>query len=54
MGVTGLQIRAADALHVGLADWCVSHDQIAELDRCLDRMSWSVHPRRRCAPWWPH
>lgn len=45
MGVTGLQIRAADALHVGLADWCVSHDQIAELDRCLDRMSWSVHPQ---------
>lgn len=45
MGVTGLPIRAADALYTGLADWCISHEQIAELDRCLDRMSWSVHPR---------
>lgn len=54
MGVTGLQIRAADALHVGLADWCVSHDQIAELDRCLDRMSWSVHPQEALRTRWPH
>ena len=38
-------MASADALHVGLADWCVSHDQIAELDRCLDHMSWSVHPQ---------
>ncbi|MEG4314437.1 enoyl-CoA hydratase/isomerase family protein [Pseudomonas sp. FIP_A4] len=43
MGVTGLPIRAADALHAGLADWCISHEQIAELDRCLDHMSWSIH-----------
>ncbi|OOE10417.1 crotonase [Stutzerimonas degradans] len=45
MGVTGLPIRAADALHAGLADWCISHEQIAELDRCLDHMSWSIHPQ---------
>ena len=45
MGVTGLPIRAADALHAGLADWCNSHEQIAELDRCLDHMSWSIHPQ---------
>ncbi len=45
MGVTGLPIRAADALHAGLADWCIGHEQIAELDRCLDHMSWSIHPQ---------
>lgn len=45
LGVTGLQIRAADALYAGLADWCIAHDQIAELDRCLDHMSWTVHPQ---------
>ena len=45
MGVTGLPIRAVDALHAGLADWCIGHEQIAELDRCLDHMSWSIHPQ---------
>lgn len=44
LGVTGQQIRAADALYAGLADWYISHDQIADLDRCLDAMSWNIHP----------
>ena len=45
LGVTGVQVRAADALYAGLADWCIPSEQIAELDRCLDGMSWSVHPQ---------
>lgn len=44
LGVTGQQIRAADALYARLADWHIGHDQIAELDRCLDEMSWTIHP----------
>ncbi|MOA03413.1 3-hydroxyisobutyryl-CoA hydrolase [compost metagenome] len=45
LGVTGVQIRAADALYAGLADWCLPSEQIAELDRCLDNLSWTVHPQ---------
>ncbi|SFP98197.1 enoyl-CoA hydratase/isomerase family protein [Pseudomonas borbori] len=45
LGVSGLQVRAADALYAQLADWCLPSEQIAELDRCLDRMSWTSHPR---------
>lgn len=44
LGVTGLQVRAADALYAGLADWCISSSQIAELDHCLNKMSWSNTP----------
>ncbi|MDH4609113.1 enoyl-CoA hydratase/isomerase family protein [Pseudomonas sp. BN102] len=44
LGVTGLQVRAADALYARLADWCLPSEQIAELDRCLDQMSWTTHP----------
>lgn len=45
LGVSGLQVRAADALYARLADWCITSEQIAELDRCLDSMSWISHPR---------
>ncbi len=45
LGVTGVHIGAAGALHAGLADHCIAHDQLAELDRCLDGMAWSVHPQ---------
>lgn len=45
LGVTGVQIRAADALYAGLADWCLPSEQLAELDRCLDNLSWTVHPQ---------
>ncbi len=45
LGVTGVQIRAADALYAGLADWCLPSEQLGELDRCLDNLSWTVHPQ---------
>ena len=45
LGVTGTQIRAADALYTGLADWCLSSEQLPELDRCLDNLAWNTHPR---------
>ncbi|HUE94750.1 enoyl-CoA hydratase/isomerase family protein [Pseudomonas sp.] len=45
LGVSGLQVRAADALYARLADWCITSEQIADLDRCLDGMSWTHHPR---------
>jgi len=45
LGVSGLQVPAADALYARLADWCITSEQIAELDRCLDSMSWTNHPR---------
>lgn len=44
LGVTGLRVRAADALYARLADWCLPGEQIAELDRRLDQMSWTTHP----------
>jgi enoyl-CoA hydratase/carnithine racemase len=44
LGVTGVQVRAADALYAGLADWCISSTQIAELDHCLNNMSWPQQP----------
>ncbi|HZJ92111.1 MAG TPA: enoyl-CoA hydratase/isomerase family protein [Thiopseudomonas sp.] len=40
MGVTGHPVGAADALQIGLADWFLYHEQICELDRCLDNMHW--------------
>lgn len=45
LGVTGIQIRAADALYAGLADWCITSSQIPELDHCLNNMSWTDQPR---------
>lgn len=45
LGVSGVQIRAADALYSGLADWCIASSQIAELDHCLNNMSWASHPQ---------
>lgn len=45
LGVTGNQIRAADALYAGLADWCLPSEQLAEFDRCLDNLSWNTPAR---------
>jgi enoyl-CoA hydratase/carnithine racemase len=45
LGVSGLQVRAADALYARLADWCLPSEQIAELDRGLDSLSWTAPPR---------
>ncbi|MES2868659.1 MAG: enoyl-CoA hydratase/isomerase family protein [Pseudomonadota bacterium] len=44
LGVSGIQVRAADALYARLADWCITRSQIAELDHCLNHMSWTSQP----------
>lgn len=44
LGVTGVQIGAADALYCGLANWYLPSDALAELDRKLDRLQWCSHP----------
>ena len=44
LGVTGVQIRAADALYCGLADWHLDSARLAELDQKLDRLHWHDSP----------
>lgn len=44
LGVTGTHIRAADALYCGLADYCISSEDVAELDQALDSQNWSADP----------
>ena len=44
LGVTGCQIRAADALYANLADYCVPSEQLAELDAALDQLNWTGAP----------
>lgn len=44
LGVTGVQIRAADALYCGLADWYMDSDRLAVLDRKLDQLTWQDSP----------
>lgn len=44
LGVTGVQIRAADALYCGLADWCIDSAKLAELDQKLDQLAWQGSP----------
>lgn len=46
LGVTGSQIRAADAIYSGLADWCLPRELLTELDRCLDNMNWTIAPQK--------
>lgn len=41
LGVTGVQISAADALYCGLADWQVDSELLPRLDKELDRLPWS-------------
>lgn len=42
LGITGVHVRAADALATGLADFCVSREQFAALDQALDSQVWSL------------
>lgn len=42
MAVSGNMIDAADALHVGLADWLVTAEGIANLDARLDQLDWAL------------
>ena len=44
LGVTGVQIRAADALYCGLADWYLDSAKLADLDQKLDRLHWHESP----------
>ena len=44
LGVTGVQIRAADALYCGLADWYIDSATLTELDRQLDCLQWHDSP----------
>lgn len=44
LGVTGLQIQAADALYCGLADWYVDSRHLAQLDHELATMVWRTDP----------
>ncbi|AVE03942.1 crotonase [Pseudomonas palleroniana] len=44
LGVTGVQIRAADALYCGLADWHLDSAHLAELDQKLDHLQWHDSP----------
>lgn len=44
LGVSGVQIRAADALYCGLADWCLNSDMLPRLDHMLDHLAWKKNP----------
>lgn len=44
LGVTGVQIEAADALYCGLANWFVDSERLATLDERLARIVWSDYP----------
>ncbi|MNJ42554.1 2,3-dehydroadipyl-CoA hydratase [compost metagenome] len=44
LGVSGVQVQAADALYCGLADWYLDSSKLAQLDERLDTLSFSEHP----------
>lgn len=44
LGVTGVQIRAADALYCGLADWYLDSARLADLNQKLDSLQWHESP----------
>lgn len=44
LGVTGRQVRAADALYAGLADWCLPSNLLVDFDAYLDQMAWTTEP----------
>ncbi|WP_150634334.1 enoyl-CoA hydratase/isomerase family protein [Pseudomonas fluorescens] len=44
LGVSGVQIRAADALYCGLADWYLDSDKLSVLDEQLDQLEWHDTP----------
>jgi enoyl-CoA hydratase/carnithine racemase len=44
LGVSGVQIRAADALYCGLADWYLESARLATLDEHLDQLQWHDTP----------
>lgn len=46
LGVSGSQVKAADALYCGLADWYVDSEKLAALDDGLDRLTFGANPRK--------
>jgi len=44
LGVSGVQIRAADALYCGLADWYLDSSKLGILDEQLDHLEWHDTP----------
>ncbi|WP_422421483.1 enoyl-CoA hydratase/isomerase family protein [Pseudomonas sp. GZD-222] len=44
LGVTGVQVQAADALYCGLADWYLDSSKLALLDERLDSLNFGDHP----------
>jgi enoyl-CoA hydratase/carnithine racemase len=44
LGVSGVQIRAADALYCGLADWYLESVKLGTLDEHLDQLEWHDTP----------
>ena len=44
LGLTGCQVRAADALYANLADYYLPSERLAELDACLDHLNWTAAP----------
>ena len=44
LGVSGVQIRASDALYCGLADGYLDSSKLPELDKSLDTLEWHKSP----------
>ncbi|WP_175650463.1 enoyl-CoA hydratase/isomerase family protein [Pseudomonas sp. Marseille-P9899] len=44
LGVTGVQVGAADALYCGLADWYIDSDRLGALNQGFDGIKWSEYP----------
>lgn len=44
LGVSGSQIKAADALYCGLADWYLDSEKLTALDDGLDRLTFGANP----------
>ncbi|QXI36332.1 enoyl-CoA hydratase/isomerase family protein [Pseudomonas xantholysinigenes] len=44
LGVSGTQIKAADALYCGLADWYLDSAKLEALDAGLDKLQFGEHP----------
>lgn len=44
LGLTGVQIRAADALYCGLADWSIDSAKLSDLDHKLNQLQWQDSP----------
>ena len=44
LGVTGVQVHAADALYCGLANWYLDSAKLASLDQKLDSLQWHESP----------